>query len=105
MLSESELYLKVVPMDWIIFFVILGYLKRLDIRHAFHLILPSLISFSQFDSEASQRVIILNPKWHWHHFYFSFFCFVVDHKNYIDNISETSFKIKVNSEHMNICRD
>ena len=38
MLSESELYLKVVPMDWIIFFVILGHLKMFDIRHALYLI-------------------------------------------------------------------
>ena len=37
-LSESELYLKVVPMDWIIFFVILGHLKMFDIRHALYLI-------------------------------------------------------------------
>ena len=37
-LSESELYLKVVPMDWIIFFVILGHLKMFDIRHAIYLI-------------------------------------------------------------------
>ena len=41
MLSESELYLKVVPMDWIIFFVILGYLKMLDIWHALDSIQPS----------------------------------------------------------------
>ena len=37
-LSESELYLKVVPMDWIIFFVILGHLKMFEIRHALYLI-------------------------------------------------------------------
>ena len=37
-LSESELYLNVVPMDWIIFFVILGHLKMFDIRHALYLI-------------------------------------------------------------------
>ena len=40
-LSESELYLKVVPMDWIIFFVILGHLKMFDIRHALYLILST----------------------------------------------------------------
>ena len=40
-LSESELYLKVVPMDWIIFFVILGHLKMFDIRHALYLIRSS----------------------------------------------------------------
>ena len=40
-LSESELYLKVVPMYWIIFFVILGHLKMFDIRHALYLI-PSI---------------------------------------------------------------
>ena len=41
-LSESELYLKVVPMDWIIFFVILGHLKMFDIRHALYLIRSSV---------------------------------------------------------------
>ena len=44
-LSESELYLKVVPMDWIIFFVILGHLKMFDIRHALYLIRSNVHCF------------------------------------------------------------
>ena len=42
MLSESELYLKVVLMDWIIFFGHIRLLKMLDIRHALDSIQPNV---------------------------------------------------------------
>ena len=68
-LSESELYLKVVPMDWIIFFVILGHLKMFDIRHAVYLIRSNGNTFVHIHFESTQHVRVsviipgINPEW------------------------------------------
>ena len=71
-LSESELYLKVVPMDWIIFFVILGHLKMFDIRHALYLIrsneytgisvnvVPSMMTIMDLKRQFGEKVNLIS---------------------------------------------
>ena len=42
MLLQSDLYLKVIPLDWIIFSEILGYLTIEDNEKVYFLILPTI---------------------------------------------------------------
>ena len=60
MLLQVELYLKVVPLDWIIFSVILGYLTDEDNEIHMFSILPIVQLLKSTDYETSAFIFVLN---------------------------------------------